>query len=260
MAAASVSESISARHCRRQRYKQRRSMMRPFIKIALACTGVIAIIALTGCSDSNMEKGAACLQLGDYEMAQAFFNKTLIRNPRDYGARVGMGKALLQRAADNANDTVSWREACLHLDAARTLRPSAYLNVLLSQAWFERSRVQLDFRDTLGALTSLSHAIEYDPGRPEPLNAAGIIYFHMGEEEKALAILSRAAALDSGNVTVLFNLGMIRWHSGDLNGAHGLWLRALKRSPKDETVLYWFALAEKKLRESDADKQPDPGP
>jgi Flp pilus assembly protein TadD len=69
------------------------------------------------------------------------------------------------------------------------------------------------------------------------------------------SILSRAAALDSGNVTVLFNLGMIRWHSGDINGAHGLWLRALKRSPKDETVLYWFALAEKKLRESDADKQ-----
>jgi tetratricopeptide (TPR) repeat protein len=230
-------------------------MMRMFIPIVKLLFYAVSIMALTGCSDSNVEKGAACLQLGDYEMAQVFFNKTLMRNPRDYDARVGMGKALLQRAVDNTNDTLSWREACLHLDAARTLRPSAYLNGLLSQAWFERSRVQLDFRDTLGALTSLTHAIEYDPGRAEPLNAAGIIYFHMGEAEKALAILSRAAALDSGNVTVLFNLGMIRWHSGDINGAHGLWLRALKRSPKDETVLYWFALAEKKLRESDADKQ-----
>jgi tetratricopeptide (TPR) repeat protein len=233
--------------------------MHKMLAIIISLLFAIAALALTGCSDSNIEKGAACLQLGDYGMAQVFFNKTLMRNPRDYDARVGMGKALLQRAVDNTNDTNSWREACLHLDAARTLRPSAYLNGLLSQAWFERSGVQLDFSDTLGALTSLTHAIEYDPGRPEPLNAAGIIYFHMGETEKALAILSRAAALDSGNVTVLFNLGMVRWHSGDISGAHGLWLRALKRSPKDETVLYWFALAEKKLRESDADKQRNQG-
>jgi Flp pilus assembly protein TadD len=231
-------------------------MMKPNKRTAITLLCVAAALFIAGCRDSNVEKGAACLQLGDYVMAQNFFAKALARDPRNYDARVGMGKALLQRAVDNRNDTVSWREACRHLAAARTLRPSTSLNGLLSQVWSERSRVLIDHGDTLSALQALIHAIEYDPQRVEPLNTAGIIYFRMGEVEKSKTLLSKALSLDSTNITVLFNYGMVRWYAGDLAGAHDLWLKTLKRTPQDKTVLYWFALAEIKLREQGAEKQP----
>lgn len=211
-------------------------------------------MALIGCSDSNVEKGAACLQLGDYPAAQEFFEKALQYDPRNYEARVGMGKALLQQAVDQENDSMAWHDACRHLAAARTLRPSESINSLLSQVWSERSRMLAHNRDTLAALEALTRAIEYDPKRSEPLNAAGIIYFRMGEVEKAKALLARAVSLDSNSVAILFNFGMVQWHAGDYVAAHRLWLKALKRSPKDKAILTWFALAEKQMREQDGNE------
>ena len=213
---------------------------------------VFAVFVLSGCTDSDVDKGASCLLLGDHVMAQEFFAKALARDPRNYEARLGMGKAFLQAAADDECDTSAWRNACRHLYAARTLRPSEGINSLLSQAWSERGRMLVHYHDTLAALEALMRAIEYDPKQYEPLNAAGIIYFRMGETQKASALLSKALSLDSGNVTVLFNLGMVRWHEGDIADAHGLWLKAFKRAPKDDAVLYWLATAEKKLREAGA--------
>ena len=172
-----------------------------------------------------------------------------------------MGKALLQRAVDQESDSFAWREACRHLAAARTLRPSESLSNLLSQVWSERSRMLAQNRDTLAALEALMRAIEYDPTRPEPLNAAGIIYFRMGEVEKSKALLTRAVSLDSNSVAILFNLGMVQWHTGDYAAAHHLWFKALKRSPKDKAILTWFALAEKRMREQGDTAQtqaPDP--
>ena len=60
----------------------------------------------------------------------------------------------------------------------------------------------------------------------------------------------KALGLDSSDASAHFNLGMIRWQAGDVRVAHGHWLKALKRLPQDEDVVYWFALSEKKLRES----------
>jgi tetratricopeptide (TPR) repeat protein len=241
---------MQARNSHYQRFKQGSVMVRcqgtALLTLSLC---ILSVFILSGCTDSNVEKGASCLLLGDHVMAREFFAKALARDPRNYEARLGMGKALLQAAAADERDTSAWRDACRHLFAARTLRPSGGINTLLSQAWSERGRVLVQNHDTVAALEALMQAIEYDPKRYEPLNAAGIIYFRMGETQKASALLSKALSLDSGNVTVLFNLGMIRWHEGDIADAHGLWLRALKQAPRDEAVLYWFATAEKRLRQ-----------
>jgi tetratricopeptide (TPR) repeat protein len=221
---------------------------------------VAALAAIAGCSQSPVEKGATCLKLGDYERAQVFFNEALSDDPGNYAARLGMGKAFLQRAADNPGDTVSWRDACMHFEAARTLNPSgAALAPLLSQVWAERARRLLDKKDTISALEALTRAIGYAPRRAEPLNAAGIIFFRRGELDKAKALFSRAFFADSANTAVLFNLGMVAWGTGDFETAHGYWLRCLKLAPADETALYWFARAEKKKRETQGHSAPDAG-
>jgi tetratricopeptide (TPR) repeat protein len=221
--------------------------------------GICAMLlaAAVNCSQSSLEKGAVCLRLGDYEGAERFFSRALSDDPGDYGARLGMGKALLQRAADNAGDTLSWREACMHLEAARTLKPGETLNPFLSQAWSERARQLLEKKDTIAALEALTRAIGYAPRSAEPFNTAGIIYFRKGEIEKSRTLFARALSLDSANAPALFNLGMAAWSSGNYGEARDCWLRCLKITPSDETVLYWFARAEKKKRDAPVKKRPD---
>jgi Tfp pilus assembly protein PilF len=154
---------------------------------------------------------------------------------------------------DNKEDTVSWREAIMHFEAARTLNGKADVHTLLSQVWVERGVEQLHAGDTISALEALTRAIASDPESAEPLNLAGIVYFRTGRRQKAQLLFERAIQMDSTNSSSVFNLGMVHWEQHHFVQAHDFWLRALKLVPKDEEFLYWFAAAEKKLRSTDAD-------
>ena len=213
--------------------------------LLLACTFLVP----TGCADRSIEKGNTSLQLGDYEMAISFFQQVLRKDPRSYDARLGMGKALIQRAVDHADDTTSWRHALTHLEAARTLRPEEDIGSLLAEAWTVHARSLLGAGDTIEALSGLARAIEHNPGSVEPLNLAGIVYFKIGDANKAEALFRKAVDLDTEHPSGYFNLGMVYWRRGRLADARGYWLKALKLAPDDEDILYWFALAEKQLRE-----------
>ncbi len=210
----------------------------------------IITVACTTSMNSDLRKGEVALELGDYTMAIRFFSYVLERDPARFEARLGMGKSLLQRAIDNSNDTVSWREAVMHLEAAQTIDSAADVHVLLSQVWVEHASELLHAGDTIGALEALTRAIASDPQSPEPLNLAGIVYFRTGKTAKARQLFERAMGADTVNPSLMFNLGMLHWEEGRVKEAHDLWLRALKLSPEDEDFLYWFAASEKRVRES----------
>jgi Flp pilus assembly protein TadD len=203
---------------------------------------------LAGCRSADLDKGQACLVLGDYPLARRFFARAVESDPRGYEGRLGLGQALLQQSYAE-RDSAAFAAALIQLEACRTLRPSSDLAGLLAEAYQERARALLSGEDTLGALAALSKAIERDPSDAKPVNLAGIIYGKRGDAAKAEALFSKALSLDSADASARFNLGMLRWQAGDVRGAHGEWLRALQALPEDEDVLYWFALAEKKLRE-----------
>ena len=209
------------------------------------------IAALTGCTASDVRKGTVALELGDYSLAIVLFSRVLERNPAHFEARLGMGKALLQRAVDNNDDSVSWRLALMNLEAARTINSGDDLEKLLSQAWVERAYGLLHRSDTLSAIEALTKAIAFDPLSSEPLNMAGIIYFRMGKTEKARMLFERAVRIDTVAASPLFNLGMVHWEQNEPQRAYECWLTALKKAPGDETILQWFATAEKRLRESE---------
>ena len=67
-----------------------------------------------------------------------------------------MGKALLQRAVDNNDDSASWRLALMNMEAARTIGGGDDLDKLLSQAWVERAYGLLRRSDTLFAIEALT--------------------------------------------------------------------------------------------------------
>ena len=219
--------------------------MNRFYKLAVSALGIMA-----ACATSDLRKGAVALELGDYTMAINFFSRVLEKNPAHFEARLGMGKALLQKTIDNGDDSVSWRMAVMHLEAARTLSSSSEVPKLLAQVWAERASDLLHGGDTLTALEMLTKAIASDPQNSQPLNLAGIIYFRMGRPEKARLLFEGAVKNDTANPSLLFNLGMLYWEEKRIKEAHDLWLRALKMSPQDEDFLYWFAVAEKSFRDT----------
>lgn len=214
----------------------------------LVALGALAALALAACKD-GVDKGYTSLRLGDYPMAIAFFARALEEDPEGYPARLGLGQALLQKAAAES-DSAAFAYGLAQLEACRTLRPDADLSALLSDAWLDRARQLARGRDTLGALEALSRAIERHPDNPAPLNLAGILYGKRGDVGKAEALFRRAIRGDSADASAHFNLGMLRWQAGDAREAHAHWMKALHALPHDEDVVYWFALAEKKLRES----------
>jgi len=217
------------------------------VGLLLACAAV-----LTGCGHANIEKGDTSLRLGDYPAAIKFFSAELQRRPDCYPARLGLAKAVFQKSVDEHIDLTLWKEGLMHLEAARTVAPAEEeenVTALLSEAWVYHARALLAAADTVGALADLSRAIEYNPRSVEPLNLAGILYFQLGDAQKSIALFERAAAIDSTSPSAHFNLGMVHWQQGDIRSAHGHWLTALKLAPADEDILYWFALAEKNIRE-----------
>ena len=209
-------------------------------------------LSLALCDSTDINKGGTALGLGDYALAARFFSSVLERNPASYEARLGMGKALLQRYVDK-NDTVSWREAVMNLEAARTLAGGAETTKLLAQVWAERGAALAHAGDTLGALEALIRSIACDPRGTEPLNLAGIIYYRIGKTAKARHLFESAVAADSSNISATFNLGMLCWEEKRIQEAHDHWMRALTGAPDDEDILYWFAAAEKSLRTAPAD-------
>ena len=183
-------------------------------------------------------------------MAIAFFSEEVKRHPESFEARLGLGKALLQQAYDNGADTTSWKNGLIQLEAARTLSPADTLRPLLSEAYCEHAHMLLSRKDSVAALEALSRAIEYNNRAIEPVNLAGIIYFRMGEGDKAEMLFKKAVAMDSVNAAARFNLGMVFWHLGRYADARRQWLAAVSASPADKDMIYWFALAEKKCREA----------
>jgi Flp pilus assembly protein TadD len=211
---------------------------------------IVALLAglVLHCSESELEKGAISLNVGDYNRAITFYDRALNQNPANAAAHLGLGKALFQKAKAQSDDSTLFIQSIVHIEAARTLGLSSEVNGLLSSVLTEKARIQLARKDTVGALEVLTHAIEYDRFSAGPLNLTGIIYFRTGRADKASVLFDYAISIDSNDVSPLFNRGMIAWQQNQIGIAHDYWFRALRKSPQDEEILYWFARAEKLIR------------
>jgi tetratricopeptide (TPR) repeat protein len=210
---------------------------------------IICILSLFSCKNSQIERGKACLHLGDYLMAELFFEKALIDNPLNFDARLGYGKALLQHVIDIPSDSSLWRKSLMNLEAALDIKPSTDLSSLISDAWYERAMMLLAHQDTLGAFSALSKSIEINTKNTISLNTIGILYFKQGDTDKAEVLFKRAVSIDSTHSQAFFNLGMVYWSRNDYAQAKNLWLSALKLSPDDNDMIYWLAMAEKTSQE-----------
>lgn len=202
-------------------------------------------------TSSLLDKGAVNLELGDYRRARSCFEEVVNRHPASARARLGLGKALLQQWTTTPADTVLLSRALVQLEAARTLRVGDEVERLLSTVWYRRAEVCLGGGgDTVAALKALSRATSLDPKATRPLNMAAILYFQRGEQAKALNLFRLITTIDTASVSGWFNMGMVYWADSSYHRAADAFFEAARRSPDDQEVLRWAAMAKKYTAES----------
>jgi tetratricopeptide (TPR) repeat protein len=209
------------------------------------------LITLTvSCSNetsSLIEKGEANLLLGDYVRAERFFSAAVDKYPQSYRARIGLGKALLQRYAVQSGTTggnASLITECLtQLEAARSIKPDTAIEKLLAIVWFNRANDLLKSCDTFAALAALSRSTSLDKTSSRPLNLAGILYFQRRDTDKALNLFRMVIDIDTVSATGYFNTGMVYWADSNYTQAYEFLFKAAQRAPEDRDILAWTARA-----------------
>jgi tetratricopeptide (TPR) repeat protein len=214
------------------------------VLIILVMTAAVVVCDRT---NSYIKLGSANLKMGDYKRARRYFNAVIDKQPSNYTARLGLGKALLQEISVHSEDSILILDCLTQLNAARSLRPDKEVEELLSVVWFKRATALLGFHDTLAAMSALSRSISFDSKAGKPVNLAGIIYFHRGDKEKAMNLFRLVTTIDSSSPHGFFNIGMLYWAERNYTLAYEFWYKAAKRAPEDREVLKWTAMAKKKI-------------
>ncbi|HEX3020735.1 MAG TPA: tetratricopeptide repeat protein [Chitinispirillaceae bacterium] len=207
---------------------------------------LFAAVMLFFCSENSVKRGYQSLNLGDYDMAIGFFNEELHRNPGDFGARVGLGKALLQKSYATEQDTTLWHQALIQLQAARSIENRDYLNTLLRDAWIIYGRKKLAAEDTMAALTAMTFALDYDPASAEALNLSGILFSSFGLTQKAESLFVAGSNNSKSSRELQFNLGILYFYRQQYGDALRIWKSASLYDSSDIELKQWIALAEKK--------------
>jgi len=205
----------------------------------------MALILLVSCNSVTplLEKGEANLLLGDFARAEQYFARAVDASPHSRRARIGLGKALLQRHAAEPANSLLLNASLIQLEAARSIAPDSTVEKLLSMVWFARANSLVEGNDTLAALAALSRSIALDKKATRPLNLAGILYFHRGESSKARTLFTMVIGIDSLSATGYFNAGMVDWAEKNFTRAYENWFKAAQRAPDDKELVLWAARA-----------------
>ena len=217
--------------------------------------GVLAIlsflIALVGCQGKQEESARRCLELGDWPRAAKLYAQILDEDPANPAARIGMARALVQKAQSQAmsdqDQPVAWEEASRELEIAQGFSSDSTLRLDWARTTYLWARSLTTHGDTTAALGRLKELLHADTRQLSARNFAAILEYRRGHARTARDLLLQNVALDSTDVPTLYNLGLLEWNENDAINAHRWWLMALRRDPHDENVLWWLVQAERKL-------------
>lgn len=213
---------------------------------------ILLFTVIAGCGKTNVRKGEICLHIGDYKNAIIFYKKALEQDPGSFRVRRGLAAAWLQRSSamemENCITVKDWRTTAKCFEYTIELKRSREIEKQLAYVYYRLAKSLDKSRDTTGALRSAMKAVRLEPQNTQMLNYAAILNYRTGKTKTAYNLLLQSSVVDSTDATALFNLGMLHWYSHELLQAHQWWLKALAVDPKNETIQYWFARADSKLR------------
>ncbi len=210
----------------------------------------VTLLLLLGACNDNAKKAHVFLAQGDFLRAETFFTQAIEKNPNNFEARLGLGKALLQKAyyqAEVGEDTPGhWERALRELRIAENVQPGLEAGGLAGRAAFRWTKSLCAIGDTAKALNMLKTVLELNPSNLEARNFVGILYHKRGLEDQAHGIFLRNTKIDSTDPAAFYNLGMLHWRRQEFLQAYQWWVKAFTLSPENEDIVYWMVQAEKK--------------
>ncbi|MEN9355071.1 MAG: hypothetical protein RL318_2396 [Fibrobacterota bacterium] len=208
--------------------------------------GMLALLlafVLAGCDDLK-ERGRINLELGDWNRAERCFAQAVDEDPDDLEARLGLGKALLQKAqglaADHRDKAADWDLAVRELSVATASKSDSEVSEALYQARVRAARSWAREGDTSVALGRLEGLRLASPEQTGARNIEAILRFRRGEYEKATALFEENHSIDSSDVSACYNLGLLYWHQGKLDRSALYLLKAARLAPQDAEIIYWL--------------------
>ena len=118
----------------------------------------------------------------------------------------------------------------------------AYLGMYLQQRVINGFSDDPD-RDRHEALTQVERALQLEPGDPEVLQNAGIVFLNQSQPERAIGVLRRAVEIAEFNLVAWGYLALVLgWTGGEkeMDEAQSIYARLLRDTPDHPSMPYWL--------------------
>jgi tetratricopeptide (TPR) repeat protein len=148
----------------------------------------------------HLASGEAYESQGRMDVAIREYKEVLSLQPNRPGVHYRIGRALLARAKQSTDDTVSEPDALKEFEEELRLDPTN-ANAAYEAGEIHRKSSRLD-----RAAELFSQAVKYYPDFVEALVALGRTLLSLGKAEQSLAPLGKAVALDAANEVAWFQL------------------------------------------------------
>jgi tetratricopeptide (TPR) repeat protein len=168
--------------------------------------------------------GAAAMQLGRYEEAEAALAKAIVLNPNSAEAHHNLGVLEMRRHDPR-------KAATAFADALRFRPDSLEDLVALAQA-------QAELGDRAAALATAARAQETHPKAAGPLVVRGTLAAQKGDLGEALRFFVEALARDPDDANALLQKGKVLYARGEKESAKGAFLRAAELSTTSFEIHY----------------------
>ena len=157
----------------------------------------------------HLAAGEAYESQGRLDAAIREYKEVLSLQPNRPGVHYRIGRALLARAKQSTNDTVSEPEALKEFEQELRIDPTN-ANAAYEAGEIHRKSALFD-----RAAELFSQAVKYYPDFEEALVALGRTLVSLGKAEQALAPLGKAIALDAANEVAWFQLAQAQRSLGN---------------------------------------------
>lgn len=182
------------------------------------------------------------VEQGDAETAMNIYTKVLNTDQKDVEALLGFAKICFETGrADDAKDFV---------DCALSVEPknrnAAYLLEQIGKAdandttsvdinaLYERAKSKTAAGDQNGAIDDLNRLVQCSPECAVAYNDLGVLYYQIGDQEKALRAYEKSVQLDASDANAMKNLAdFYLLEQQRVEEAMQLYLKALEQNPGD---------------------------
>lgn len=204
-------------------------------------------ILLMGCRSTNLTRAKVYLENGDYVSARTLYARVIMREPRNFDARYGLGMSYCAEAIFKTELGLAlpmdWFEAISQLTIAALLDTGHEVRRTLAIVHYNLGACFKKNGNVDDAILRIGRAISYDSTLLKAYNLLGTLYQERGELDRAENCYRRVLIIKPDYAMAHFNLGSLCWARKEYMDAREHFVDAVALKPKNRYFESWLAKA-----------------